>query len=336
MNENSDSHTLKTKIIKPKETLTPKDRSVNAQDIQSIDVKERSFQLKHLTLTALTFGNPNDKPILCLHGYLDNAASFLPVIQASDILTNRYIIALDFAGHGHSDHRSADAHYHFLDYVSDLAELFVMNNWQEIDIVGHSMGAMVASAFAAAFPEYVKSLTLIDAFGFICSPVVQTTKQLRKGLLSRLQPCKEPKYFSESSAVKARMYVSDLNMPCAKTIVQRSLVAVELPEENTLTTSHNKSSMIMNYRWRSDPRLRAISPYRLSIEQGQQLYKDIKCPVLLISGEQGMAMVKTGLKNFSTQLSNLTIRELSGGHHVHMEQAKALLILIKKFYSDNK
>lgn len=300
---------------------------------------ELSFQLGDLTLAAIACGNESHQPVLCLHGYLDNAASFIPLMQhitkhkiqhkaqhtsqhvpqENDLLTNRRIIALDWPGHGHSDHRSIGAHYHFIDYVSDLVALFAHNNWQAIDIVAHSMGAMIASAFAAAFPEKVKSLTLIDSFGFICSPVEQTTSQLRKGLLSRVKSVNTTRTFTQETAIKARMNVSDLHEEHVKLIVQRSLLKAD-----TL------------YRWRSDPRLRTVSPYRLSLAQAQQLFSDITCPLQLIYGDKGMAMVSTGLENFSPGVANLTTTKLTGGHHVHMEQTKALSSLLSHFFDKIK
>ncbi|MEI6895663.1 MAG: alpha/beta hydrolase [Colwellia sp.] len=294
-------------------------------------VEEICYQLDDIKLAALSCGNAAYQPVLCLHGYLDNAASFLPLMQQltqeSQLLPNRRFIALDWPGHGHSEHRSVGAHYHFFDYVSDLVALFSLNNWQQIDIVAHSMGAMIASAFAAAFPEKVKSLTLIDSFGFICAPIEQTTNQLRQGVLSRLKPAKLARKFTEDSAVKARMYASDLAVENAKRIVQRSLITVQLEQNNILGSDHDR----VLYHWRSDQRLRTVSPYRLSQLQGEQLYRDIKCPVQLIYGDQGMTMVTAGLKRFADHVDNLTINKLVGGHHVHMEQPKAFLTLIDHF-----
>ncbi|PKI14258.1 alpha/beta fold hydrolase [Colwellia sp. 12G3] len=297
------------------------------------EIDELSYQLGDLSLTALACGNKEHQPMLCLHGYLDNAASFLPLMQQtaqeSDLLHNRRIIALDWPGHGHSDHRSVGAHYHFFDYVSDLFALFELNNWQAIDIVAHSMGAMIASAFAAAFPEKVKSLTLIDSFGFICASAEQTTEQLRKGVLSRVKSVKSSRAFTAETAVKARQHVSDLNTEHAKLIVQRSLIQVE-------ATSSEKAAVddtSVLYRWRSDPRLRTLSPYRLSLAQGQQLFSDIKCPLQLVYGDKGMEMVTTGLENFSAFVNNLITTKLEGGHHVHMEQTKELSSLLSHFLS---
>ncbi|MFT6691664.1 MAG: pimeloyl-ACP methyl ester carboxylesterase, partial [Colwellia sp.] len=111
--------------------------------VDNKEIEELSYQLGDLTLAAVACGNKHHQPVLCLHGYLDNAASFLPLMQEivqpisqkSDLLLNRRIIALDWPGHGYSDHRSVGAHYHFFDYVSDLVALFELNNWQKIDIV---------------------------------------------------------------------------------------------------------------------------------------------------------------------------------------------------------
>jgi pimeloyl-ACP methyl ester carboxylesterase len=305
--------------------------------VDNKEIEELSYQLGDLTLAAIACGNKNHQPVLCLHGYLDNAASFLPLMQhlsqqgrqESDLLSNRRIIALDWPGHGHSEHRSVGAHYHFFDYVSDLVALFERNNWQEIDIVAHSMGAMIASAFAAAFPEKVKSLTLIDSFGFICAPAEQTTHQLRKGVLSRVKSINSSRFFTEETAVKARLHVSDLNVEHAKLIVQRSLIEVETKSGSSI----NSDDTSVLYRWRSDPRLRTISLYRLSLAQAQQLFSDINCPLQLVYGDEGMEMVKTGLENFSSCVKNLTTTKLAGGHHVHMEQTKELSSLLSHFFS---
>ncbi|OUR85063.1 alpha/beta hydrolase [Colwellia psychrerythraea] len=305
---------------------------IHRPKVDGPQIDELSYQLDDLTLTALACGNKDHEPVLCLHGYLDNAASFLPLMQESDLLVERRIIALDWPGHGHSDHRSVGAHYHFFDYVSDLLALFTLNNWQKIDIVAHSMGAMIASAFAAAFPEKVKSLTLIDSFGFICAPEEKMTDQLRKGVLSRVKSAKSSRAFTEEAAVKARLHVSDLNEEHAKLIVQRSLIEVEPKSINRVDV--DSDSVLC--RWRSDPRLRSVSPYRLSLKQGQQLFSDIKCPLQLIYGDKGMEMVVTGLKNFSSGIDNLKTTKLSGGHHVHMEKTEELLPILRHFFSEIK
>ncbi|MFT5814893.1 MAG: pimeloyl-ACP methyl ester carboxylesterase [Psychroserpens sp.] len=271
------------------------------------------FDVNGRNISGLSNGNVQGELLLCLHGWLDNAASFQPLMPH---LSNYHVIAIDWPGHGLSDHRSVDAHYHFLDWVSDLINIFRSQQWQAINIVGHSMGGMVASAFAAAFPEHVKSLTLIDSIGLLTSDEMTTTKQLRKGLLSRLsQNTKVKKYHSSlDSAIKARVLVSDLSLANAALIVKRGIEQTE-----------------SGFIWRSDSRLRSTSPYRLSMAQAKQLVADISIPVQLLYGSKGMEMVTEGLKHFGPFFKTLPLHKLTGGHHVHMEQAEHAAMLINEF-----
>ncbi len=291
------------------------------------EIKEVNYMLETLSLQGLVCGSEESKDniVLCLHGWLDNAASFLPLMPYfKKMLPSKRIIAVDWPGHGNSSHKSLDAHYHFIDWVYDLLQLFELNQWQKVDIVGHSMGGMVASAFAAAFPEKVKSITLIDSIGFISTEAEQTTKQLRDGMLSRfnnsiikeqLVGAKKKNFHSSiDSAIKARVNVSDLKYEQAKLLVERGI-----------------TKEAQGYRWRSDARLRTTSPYRLTLKQAQQFICDIKCPVQLIYGSEGLDMVSSGLKVFGTLFNTFSSFELVGGHHVHMEKPEKTVELIKCF-----
>ena len=244
---------------------------------------------------------------MCLHGWLDNAASFLPLMP---YLKGKRVIAIDWTGHGLSSHRSPDAHYHFIDYVYDLLLLFESNQWQPIDIVAHSMGGMISSAFSAAFPEKVKSLTLLDSIGFISSEAEESTEHLRKGMLSRLKnnaqllssSKKKKLHPSIDSAINARVQVSDLKFEQAKLLVERGTIE----RDN-------------GFIWRSDSRLRNTSPYRLTLAQAKQFIQDIKTPVQLIYGDKGLSFVQSGLKEFAPLFHDFSSHKVLGGHHFHME-----------------
>ena len=286
-------------------------------------LEEVKYSFDTMSLQGIANGEieTKDNIVLCLHGWLDNAASFLPLMPYfENELVGKRIIAIDWPGHGNSSHKSLDAHYHFIDWVYDLLQLFEVNQWQQVDIVGHSMGGMVASAFAAAFPEKVKSLVLLDSIGFISNEAEESTQQLRDGMLSRFKSSSlynkqggiKKKRYHESidSAIKARVNVSDLQ-------VERGLI-----------------KEVAGYRWRSDARLRNTSPYRLTLKQAEQFIRDIKCPVQLIYGSDGIDMVSSGLSHFGDMFQNFSSVELKGGHHVHMEQPQKTVQLIKDFLAD--
>jgi pimeloyl-ACP methyl ester carboxylesterase len=280
-------------------------------------IEEICYDMDNQALHGLACGNDEQDIVLCLHGWLDNAASFVPLMP---YFNNKRVIAIDWPGHGFSSHRSLDAHYHFIDWVYDLVQLFDINKWQNIDIVAHSMGGMVASAFAAAFPEKVASLTLLDSIGLISTDAHKSTEQLRDGMVSRLKNSHKKKnvHPTQDSAINARVQVSDLTYEHAKLIVKRGLV-----------------KEAQGYVWCSDSRLRNTSPYRLTRAQAEQFVKDITMPVQLIYGSKGPDMVSSGIEHFGPLFKQFSLHKLEGGHHVHMEQPEKTVALIEAFIGKN-
>lgn len=276
-------------------------------------MKKIEFKLPNYTLRGLSNDNVNAPILLCLHGWLDNAASFQPI---SHYLSDYHVIAIDLPGHGVSDHKGNDAYYHFIDWVSDLYILFEQEHWTCQNILGHSMGAMIAMAFAAAFPEKVKSIVLIDSIGFITTPADNTTQQLRDGITSRvnLQTKKLRYHTTEASAISARKKVSDLSYNNAKLLTLRNLLQTDA-----------------GFIWRYDPKLQLVSPYRLSEQQAKNLVQNIKCPALLICGESGADFVKKALDYYLPLFNDISCYHLVGGHHVHMEQPEAVARMTQTF-----
>jgi pimeloyl-ACP methyl ester carboxylesterase len=108
-------------------------------------------------------GNFETRKILCLHGWLDNAASFnrlAPVLinsfsESSEKVYPTELIALDFPGHGLSGHKSTDGPPQLLaEYTYYVAECLEALKWcnvgspgrkedDKITIIGHSMGGVL-------------------------------------------------------------------------------------------------------------------------------------------------------------------------------------------------
>ena len=67
------------------------------------NIEEIEYQIGNLTMRGISCGNKHDNIVLCLHGWLDNAASFLPLMSYfEDELINKRVIAIDWPGHGNS------------------------------------------------------------------------------------------------------------------------------------------------------------------------------------------------------------------------------------------
>jgi len=249
---------------------------------------------------------------LCLHGWLDNANSFLPLAAELPELS---LLSIDLPGHGHSSHRSSDAFYHFLDYVHDIATFLSQQNWGAITLIGHSMGGMIATVVAAVHPELVKQLILIDSIGLISGQPEQIVQQLRSASLSRWQSHRKrkPIYPDLNAAAAARLQQGDLDFHSALLLAQRG-------------TEHVAEGVT----WRADLRLRESSMYRLLPEQITLLLQSVLCPVYALLANDGLDMMQHACQQYRDHYRQLQLMELSGGHHCHMTAAPQTAQIIRQ------
>ncbi|MGB9242884.1 MAG: alpha/beta hydrolase [Candidatus Acidiferrales bacterium] len=103
------------------------------------------------------------EPIVALHGL---TASYLNFIGIAELLAGRRsLFALDLRGRGDSD-KPEEGPYGMAQHARDVATAMRAMGLGPTVIVGHSMGAFVATALAAQNPELVCGLILIDG-GFL-------------------------------------------------------------------------------------------------------------------------------------------------------------------------
>ncbi len=243
-------------------------------------------------------------PILALHGWLDNANSFLPIagclIQAAP-----EIVAIDLAGHGHSDHRDQGSRYHFVDYVYDVIECVDQLGWKRFVLLGHSMGAGIASLIAAAAPALVSRLILIDGIGPISSHTDAVTGQLAKSirLHQRIAPrLKQMTYPDWNTLIERRASVGNIKRKAAELLVKRN---AEQGDEEII--------------WLADRRLNLLSPIYMAEAQVLSILSRIDASTLLIKAEQGLLNQRSTSASRIDAIRKLKLVELPGGHHLHME-----------------
>lgn len=276
-------------------------------------LQDVSYPLRQLTLRGWRTGPAEGQLCLCLHGWLDNANSFIPLASQ---LPELQLVAIDLPGHGQSDHRSADAHYHFLDWVDDVVQLLPLISDQPITLIGHSMGGMIATAVAASFPELINQIILIDSMGLVTGSEQNTSMQLRKALLSRQKRLdkRKPQYQDLSSAAQARHAQSDFDFASAMLLAERG------------TLQQGDS-----YSWSADMRLREISAYRLSDAQAQQLIESVQAPTLALMANHGIELMQQGKQRWQQHYQQLQLIELTGGHHLHMTHSLEVAAKISSF-----
>ncbi|GMR15273.1 MAG: alpha/beta hydrolase [Gammaproteobacteria bacterium] len=268
------------------------------------------------TLEGLHWPRPGAAKVLCLHGWLDNAASFVPL---SPFLEDFDLLALDFAGHGFSSHRPATSRYYFPDNLYDVQAVLDVLGWDTCHIIGHSMGGGVASSFSAALPERVNRLVLLDSVGILTLPANQAAKQLRSSLQSvrKSRSILRP-YDSIEDAMQARQEKSPLSDEAARLLCERSL-------------EHTGDY----YQWRTDPRLNWRSPQLLTDDQALDLLAAIRAPALVITSPSAIDYLGDEmLRKRLAAIADCTHISNDGHHHFHMEQAENTGKLITEFLQE--
>ncbi|XP_012575919.1 PREDICTED: serine hydrolase-like protein 2 [Condylura cristata] len=115
-------------------------------------------------IAAKAWGSQQAPPILCLHGWLDNANSFDRLIPL--LPKDFYYVAMDFGGHGLSSHYSPGLPYYHQNFVSEIRRVAAALKWSRFSLLGHSFGGVVGGMFSCIFPEMVDKLILLDSTPF--------------------------------------------------------------------------------------------------------------------------------------------------------------------------
>jgi len=265
-------------------------------------------------LAALRGGTAGGPRLLCLHGWLDNAASFLPL---APLLSGFDLVALDLPGHGASDHRAPGYDYAFVDWVHDVLDAMDALGWDRADLLGHSMGGAIASSLAAAAPERVRRLVLVEALGPVSGDPAQAGERLRHAVAARraLSPRPNRLIPDIDTAVAARLAATRMTTDAARLIVERNLRRVE-----------------GGYAWGSDPRLTLPGSLRLAEDTVQSLLRAIEAPVLVIAAEPSPPFFPRAIREARLAcLADGRVQVFDGGHHLHMEQAPAVAAPILDF-----
>ena len=276
--------------------------------------EELEIQTSNLRLSAKCWGNPEGMPVLAFHGWLDNAATF---DHLAPYLKEFRLVSLDLPGHGLSEHRSSGSSYHFSDIIVDVLEVLHVLGWQRFSLLGHSMGAGVASYLAGTIPEKISSLILIEGLGSLAQKAEKMPEILRESAeqWQQLPNKKLPIYPDVETAVKVRHHVGGIEESSVRTLVARGLQPVD-----------------GGFTWRSDPRLKIKSRHYLTEEQACAFLEQITAPVLLIEAENAKQdQWKELLLKRIPYIKNLQHRKVSGDHHLHLDNPQEVAVVIREF-----
>ena len=253
-----------------------------------------------------------DQPrMLCVHGWLDNANSFVPLLP---YLPAFDLVAIDLPGNGYSDALPAGYHFHELGFL--LHRVMQALEWSDCHICGHSLGGGLILSLAVANPAATTSVIMIEASGALSEPASSLPERLKKAFANRRDAdlYTSRLFASKQEAVESRLRAAKMSPAAAKLIIDRQV---------------EKSAD--GYRWRFDKRWRLSSPMYHTEDQVQAILKAIECPVLTVLANDGFLC---GRDNTSKRLACIEQREsitLPGNHHLHMDTPEPVAAAINRF-----
>ena len=288
------------------------DRKIDFQSVN--EPEELEIQTSSIRLVAKCWGNPDGLPVLAFHGWLDNAATF---DNLAPLLPELRILSLDLPGHGHSDHRPSGSAYYFIDMVMDVIEAADVLGLESFSLLGHSMGAGVATYLAGTLQEKIDYVILIEGIGSIVQKPEKMPEDFRESAIQWMKRNKKklPIYPDIESAVKARHQVGGILESSVRHLVERGLQPLE-----------------GGYTWRSDPILKSKSRHYFTEEQAQAFIEEITAPVLLIEAEHTEKDYWYELlQKRMPYVNKLEHQIIPGGHHLHLDNPEPVAMAIHEF-----
>ena len=284
--------------------------------------RETIVEVQGLKIRCHEWGEPGGEPIVLIHGFLDQAQSWRPFVEAmrKQAKYPLWIVAPDCRGHGDSDWVGAGGYYHFPDYVYDLDCVIRALGVAHFKLVGHSMGGSISFLYSGTFPTRVTKLVLIEGLGPIGAEFSEAPKRMEKWINEVRERGRH--HFREHPAAAAGARQLQQTNPNLNN---------ELAME--LALSGMKQSPNGKWIWKFDPLHRTTSPQPFYSAQAIAFLRRIDCPVLLVEGQNSHQTQRPDKQQRMDALKHKQLVKIDdAGHMVHQDNPEALAKVVGDFF----
>lgn len=237
-------------------------------------------------------------PIVLLHGGGANARWWDQIAQP--LATTRDVYALDFRGHGDSDHPATRRVGAFND---DLEAVVAWLSRPDVVLIGHSLGAAVALDHAARFSE-TRGLVLVD---------LARGGQPAVGRRARLALSLRRTYRTRQEAIDRFRFLPESSH--ASEALRLRIATQSVREEGD-----------GRFGYKFDPAWFGLPP-RPRPDLGR-----ITCPTLLVRGAESALLTREAAQSFVAEVAGARLVEIpESGHHVLVDQPERLCAAVADF-----
>lgn len=272
---------------------------------------ERSLSIDGLRLQLFEYGAGS--PCLMLHGYPQDHRCWRKVIPFLE--GKRRILAPDWFGWGASE-RSLTASLRYEDEFPRVGKLLDLLGIQQVDLIGHDYGGLMALAYAAQNPQRVRTLALINTRAH--GAIAFATRLLLNGMVALAQT---PATRVLISLLPLKIIHQSMFAPF---VANGCFSSSELDDYlSFLDSPHGRKWFAHFYRhFRTTPRR----------ELGERARR-FSFPVAIIWGDEDRYFPFAIGKDLAARLQQCTVTQLRGAGHFSPEErprevAEALIALL--------
>ena len=269
--------------------------------VQSGDCEANGIRI-HYTRTG------GDKPAIVLaHGVTDDGLCWMPVAEA---LAPAYdVIMVDARGHGRSE--VTDDGYDPATQAADLHGVIEALRLQKPVLLGHSMGAMTALAFAGIYPNTPRAILLEDPPPFWADRPEQESDRSRQR--------------------NGQARIAELKSKSREELTQ-------LAREQHPFWSDAEIDPWVDAKLRVSPKVAGIFVRgRWPVVDWPAALRCVTCPTLVITAdtEQGALLTPEGVASLQALVPQLEVANTAGaGHSIHREQFGAYSDVVSGFLEE--
>ncbi|KAJ8705514.1 hypothetical protein PYW08_012560 [Mythimna loreyi] len=288
--------------------------------------KEWYIQVPWGKIAIIAWGDCYDPPVLLVHGSMDSAVSFRPLV--SKLPKNFYYIGMDLPGNGRSDRFLPGLMISTYDMVYSVHAVVKHFRWDKFTLIGHSFGAYLGQFYNVCYPDRLEKLVNLDPVNFFAVPPEEFrrwyhiffTDYYKNYEKFNTQPEDSLKKKWEEALQAVRKSRPTLTEEQAAAVLER----ISMPVGDGYV------------RYTYDKRMQRINGPAYSPEHVKKIFTATKTPILTIACQKSLKDKLFRNTDFLLDEAefpnkNLRFRAVEGTHDVHIRHPERIAVYVGQF-----